>query len=176
VLAVRRSANKAAHHSERRASTIKCVKLGFGVTPTCIVIRLDLDVSVIQCNHYQGFFFRWAFFTGGHRNYRLPRNLKNLAILPDEFFQTNFEFKFFCVKTTTLYIQFVQTCPIIVVVRGSKLYSAYPEVARSILHPTTSVQVQRGLPRWAKLLDVTDNSAVFKLLFGTLHSNLTEFF
>jgi hypothetical protein len=33
---------------------------------------------------FQGFFSRLIFFTGGHRNYRLLRNLKNLGNLPTE--------------------------------------------------------------------------------------------
>jgi hypothetical protein len=49
--------------------------------------------------HDQGFFCRLVFFTGGNRNFRLPRNLENLANLPDEIIQTNFEFEFFNVKT-----------------------------------------------------------------------------
>jgi hypothetical protein len=37
-------------------------------------------------------FSRLVFFTGGHRNFRLPQNLANLL---DEIIQTNFEFEFF---------------------------------------------------------------------------------
>jgi hypothetical protein len=41
-------------------------------------------------------FFSWlVFFTGGHRNFRLPQNLENLANFLEEIIQTNFEFEFF---------------------------------------------------------------------------------
>jgi hypothetical protein len=47
-------------------------------------------------SHTQGFFFLdQLFFIGGHRNFRLPRNLENLANISDEIIQTNFEFEFF---------------------------------------------------------------------------------
>jgi hypothetical protein len=36
-----------------------------------------------------------VFFTREHRNFRLPQNLKNLANLPAEIIQTNFEFESF---------------------------------------------------------------------------------
>jgi hypothetical protein len=55
------------------------------------------------------FFSRSRFLTGGHRNKRLPRNLGNTAYLPNEFFQTNFEFNFFHNKTNKVCTQIV-TC------------------------------------------------------------------
>jgi hypothetical protein len=45
------------------------------------------------------FFLGELFFTGGHRNLRLPQDLENLGNLPDEIIQTNFEFEFFSLKT-----------------------------------------------------------------------------
>jgi hypothetical protein len=41
------------------------------------------------------FFSQLVFFTRGHQNFRLPRNLENLGNLPDEIIQINFEFEIF---------------------------------------------------------------------------------
>jgi hypothetical protein len=72
-------------------------------------IRQLLCRALRKAQMNQGFFSRSSFFTGGHRKNRLPRNLKNTADLPNEFFQTNFEFKFFNSKTNRVCILFV-TC------------------------------------------------------------------
>jgi hypothetical protein len=60
--------------------------------------ELKHNTLTLRYTSHQGFFSRSRFFTGGHRKNRLPRNLENTADLPNEFFQSNFEFKFFTAK------------------------------------------------------------------------------
>jgi ABC-type phosphate/phosphonate transport system permease subunit len=94
---------------EERITVEKIV--GLGSPEATMLITLDKSQTRIKparphTNHQKVFFLVLVlvFFTGGYRKNRLPRNLKNTADLPNEFFQTNFEFNFFYNKTNRVCI------------------------------------------------------------------------
>jgi hypothetical protein len=61
-------------------------------------VLLVVPFQILGTIHVLGFFSWSRFFTGGHRNKQLPRNLRNTAYLPNEFFKQILNSKFFAPK------------------------------------------------------------------------------